>query len=152
MEHIVDILFEKLKFSSIKNITSYGYFFETNVHYGGGNISQIVSLVLLKSQLIYYDKCGPLNPLARYRFVKYVLNIKLAQSYVNNNRYVLCKFTLLEVSNWLTISDTLIVAKKHNINLPSSINRMQLAEALVENVCDSCFYHACIFEEIEKKK
>ena len=108
--------------------------------------------MLLKSQLIYYDKCGPLNPLARYYFVKYVLNIKLAQSYVNNNCYVLCKFTLLEVSNWLTISDTLIVAKKHNINLPSSINRMQLAEALAEHVCDSCFYHACIFEEIEKIK
>ena len=81
-----------------------------------------------------------------------MLNIKLAKSYVNNNCYVLCKFTLPEVSNWLTIPDTLIVAKKHNINLPLSINCMQLAEALAEHVCDSCFYHACIYEEIEKKK
>ena len=151
MEHIIDILFEKLRFSSIENTTSYHYFFEMNIHYGGGNISQIISPALHKSQLIHYDKCGPLNPLSRYRFVKYVLNIKLAKCYVNRNCYVLCKFTLSEVSNWLTVPDTLIFAKKHNISLPLSINHMQLAEALVEHVCDSCFYHACIFEEIEKK-
>lgn len=104
-------------FPSVKKTASHPLFiFESNVHYGGSNISRIVSPTVLKSRLIQYDKCGPLNPLARYCFVKYVLNIKFAKHYVNDDRYVLCRFTLSEVTNWLNIPDISMAAKRHGIS------------------------------------
>jgi hypothetical protein len=58
---------------------------------------------------------------------------------------------LLEVANWLSISDVSIVAEKHNISLTPLANRTEIEEALTNHVCDSCSYHACIFEKIIKK-
>lgn len=147
---VVIIVFKISDFSSIENTASRPHLCELNEHYGGGNISRIVSSALLNSRLIHCEKHEHVKLRGRYRFVKYVLNVKLAKQYVNNNRYVLCRFTLLEVANWLSISDVSIVAEKHNISLTPLANRTEIEEALTNHVCNSCSYHACIFEEIKR--
>ena len=138
-------------FFSIKNIGLYPFLFNSDIYYGGGNVTRTVSPVLLKSRLIHHDQYGCLNPLVQYRFVKYFLHIDLANRATNNNRYLLCRFTLSEVFNWLSIHDIRIVAQKHGITLSTKENRSQISEVLVNHVCDSCSYHVCIFEETFNK-
>ena len=146
---IVSVLFKIFGFSTINHTTFCPPFFDSNMHYGGGHISRIVSPSLLKLRSINYNKSRPLNPLAHYCFVKYVLNINFAKHYMDNSHYVLCRFTLSETSNWLSIRDILMVVEKHGISLSSSTNRTQIIEALATHICKSCAYHACIFEEIK---
>ena len=149
--YLIDvILFQNFDSSSIGNTASWPQFCELNEHYGGGNISRIVSSALLNSKLIHCGKHERVKLHGRYRFVKYVLNVKLAKQYMNNNHYVICRFALIEVANWLSISDVYIIAEKHNIKLSPLVNHTEIEKALTNHVCDSCFYHACIFEKIIK--
>ena len=140
------------RFFPIISIDLYPFPFKSDIYYGGGNINRLVSPVLLKSQLVHHDKYGHLNPLVQYRFVKYLLHINLANRNMSNTScHLLCRFFLSEVFNWLNVRDIRMVAQKHGIKLPRAANRNQISKALVNHICDSCFYHTCIFEETMNK-
>jgi hypothetical protein len=129
---------------------SYLQSFEPDIHYGGGRSFHVVPSKLLESRLIKHNKCSVLNTSASYRFVNYLLNINLADYHVENNHSVLCRFTLSEASIWLTNQDIITTAKRHGINLATNTRRSDIMEVLTDHTCESCLYHACMFEEIQK--
>ena len=144
-------IFHLNRFFSTKNVGLYPFSFKSDIYYGGGDISRIVSPVFLESRLIHHDQYGYLNPLFQYCFVKYLLHINYASHNTDNNCYLLCRFTLSEVFNWLNIHDIRMVTRKHGIILLTAANRSQISEALANHVCDSCSYHVCVFKETTKK-
>jgi hypothetical protein len=121
--------------------------FDKSVWTGGGRLARFeLHAAMLQNQVVPHEKCGPIDINARYHFVKYAVNTRMAELDIGDREnYIICRLPLSEALRWMKRPQCLEIAKLHGINLLKRTPREGIDSAFEEHMCDTCTRHVCIF-------